>query len=149
LCKSNYSLITEFSHSCIHTYSSSFKKWKNIHARHAESISLLDSYLDVKREETARKVFHKWLNAARGARHLKAVLEEKEQEMRLAQLAVAWDQWRGRFKDTRLQPIVSAFSSCKTFIACTDSFLRNVRLCFRPNVTWSSDPSASGYPGQT
>lgn len=85
--------------------SSAFKKWKNICARHAEDFSLMESYQDVKREETIRRTFHKWLAAARASRHRRKVLQEKEAEIKRASLAAAWDKWRERFKDERLRPI--------------------------------------------
>ncbi|TFK54938.1 hypothetical protein OE88DRAFT_1653513 [Heliocybe sulcata] len=84
---------------------SAFAKWKNIQARHAEEFSLMESYRDVKREETIRRTFHKWLSASRASRHRRQVLQEKEAEIKLAALAFAWDKWRDKFKDERLRPI--------------------------------------------
>ncbi|KZT26251.1 hypothetical protein NEOLEDRAFT_1155765 [Neolentinus lepideus HHB14362 ss-1] len=84
---------------------SAFAKWKNIRARHVEDLSLMESYQDVKREETIRRTFHKWLSVARATRHRRKVLQEKEAEIKLASLASAWDKWRDRFKDEKLRPI--------------------------------------------
>jgi protein SFI1 len=54
-----------------------------------------------------RKMFYRWLNAARTARRRRLTLQLKEEEMKQTRLAIAWDQWRERFQDIRLQPVVS------------------------------------------
>ncbi|KAJ6596838.1 hypothetical protein DFH09DRAFT_1272396 [Mycena vulgaris] len=91
-----------------------FKKWKSIRGRHAEEISLMESYQFVKREgafflwllfENIRKIFHRWLSAARTNRHRRLTLERKEAEIKFGLISVAWDKWRDRFKHKRLQPI--------------------------------------------
>jgi protein SFI1 len=106
-----------------------FQKWKRVCIRHVEELSLMESYQDVKREGTSRRIalllliyisitvaenirrmFHRWLSAARAARHRRVTLHEKENEMKLSVIAVAWDQWRGRFNDEKLRPIVCPFS---------------------------------------
>ncbi|KAH9951317.1 Sfi1 spindle body protein-domain-containing protein [Amylocystis lapponica] len=88
---------------------SAFKKWKTLCIRHMEGLSLMESFLDVKREENVRRVFYRWLNAARKARHQRLYLQQKEEEMQLTVIAAAWDKWRERFQDLRLQPIADDF----------------------------------------
>jgi hypothetical protein len=85
----------------------------------------MESYLDVKREgrctvmcpsyfpsliyffvETIRRMFYNWLNKARSARQLRNTLQEREDEIRIAKISVAWEKWRDRFKDEKLRPIV-------------------------------------------
>ncbi|KAI0934407.1 hypothetical protein AcV5_006256 [Taiwanofungus camphoratus] len=86
-----------------------FKKWKTLCIRHVEELSLMESYQDVKREENMRRMFYRWLTAARQARHRRLYLQEKEEEMKLTVVAGAWDKWRERFQDIRLQPIADDF----------------------------------------
>lgn len=84
----------------------------------------MQSYQDVKREgdnavitpnmsvlltntsENIRKLFYRWLSAARSSRHRSLVLQKKEDEMKFTAVAIAWDRWRERFKDERLRPLV-------------------------------------------
>ena len=63
-------------------------------------------YQAVKREESTRRMFYKWLNAARAARHRRQTLQEAEDDMSRWRLEVAWDTWRGRFKTEKLLPLV-------------------------------------------
>ncbi|KAJ7470710.1 Sfi1 spindle body protein-domain-containing protein [Mycena latifolia] len=99
-----------------------FKKWKGIRGRHVEEVSLMESYQFVKREENIRKIFHRWLSAARTIRHRRLTLERKEAEIKFGLISVAWDKWRDRFKHQRLQPIEYDFilqshrnSLCRAF----------------------------------
>lgn len=55
-----------------------------------------------------RRMFYKWLAAARKLRHKRVTLQERETEMRRIQLEAAWDKWRGRFQAERLVPLVGA-----------------------------------------
>ncbi|KII88582.1 hypothetical protein PLICRDRAFT_698940 [Plicaturopsis crispa FD-325 SS-3] len=84
---------------------SAFKKWQGVCKRHYEEFSLMESYQDVKREENIRRMFHRWLTAARSARHRRLTLQRKEDELRLSLIAVTWDKWRDRFNDEKLRPI--------------------------------------------
>ncbi|EGO20886.1 hypothetical protein SERLADRAFT_452027 [Serpula lacrymans var. lacrymans S7.9] len=84
---------------------SAFKKWKTVCLRHVEELSLMESYQDVKREENIRRMFNRWLNASRSSRYRRQTLQQKEDDMKRAAIAVSWDKWRGRFKDERLRPI--------------------------------------------
>ncbi|OSD01620.1 hypothetical protein PYCCODRAFT_1445611 [Trametes coccinea BRFM310] len=89
--------------------SRAFKKWKALCKRHVDELSLMESYQDVKREENMRKMFYRWLAAARKARRRRLYLQEKEDEFKLTIVAAAWDKWRERFQDIRLQPMADAF----------------------------------------
>ncbi|KAI0341741.1 hypothetical protein BDW22DRAFT_1485199 [Trametopsis cervina] len=86
-----------------------FKKWKNICIRHVEELSLMESYQDVKREENMRRMFNRWLTATRKSRHRRLLLQEKEDELKLAIVAGAWDRWREQYLDTRLRPMADTF----------------------------------------
>lgn len=56
-----------------------------------------------------RRMFYRWLNAARTARHRRLLLQQKEEELKLTVVAGAWDKWRERYLDIRLQPVADAF----------------------------------------
>jgi hypothetical protein len=62
--------------------------------------------------ENMRRMFYKWLTAARKVRHKRVTLQERETEMRRIQLEAAWDKWRGRFQAERLLPLVGATITC-------------------------------------
>ena len=53
-----------------------------------------------------RKMFYRWLAAAKKARHKRLQLQAREEEFKLTVVAGAWDKWRERFLDIRLQPLV-------------------------------------------
>ncbi len=59
-----------------------------------------------------RRLFYRWLSAARQSRHKRLLLQQGEEVMKLAVLASAWDKWKERFQDARLQPLVSATLLC-------------------------------------
>ncbi|RPD79963.1 hypothetical protein L226DRAFT_550172 [Lentinus tigrinus ALCF2SS1-7] len=86
-----------------------FKKWKAACKRHVDELSLMESYQDIKREENMRKMFYRWLAAAKKARHKRLQLQAREEEFKLTVVAGAWDKWRERFLDIRLQPLADAF----------------------------------------
>ena len=129
----------------------------------------MESYQDVKREgkdpsravdcynkliihplsETIRRMFYNWLNKARSVRHLRVTLQEREEEVRIAKIAVAWDKWRDRFKDERLRTVVSFFvhyklPGCHAYAMC-----RNTRSCSKLKETCSSDLLGSGTRRRT
>ncbi|KAG2157290.1 hypothetical protein DEU56DRAFT_763901 [Suillus clintonianus] len=83
-----------------------FKKWKNICLRHVEDLSLMESHLDIKRAENVRRMFHRWLTAARARRHKRITLREKELEFDRANVQVAWNRWRERYMNEKLQPLL-------------------------------------------
>ena len=56
--------------------------------------------------ENMRKMFYRWLAAAKKARHKRLQLQAREEEFKLTVVAGAWDKWRERFLDIRLQPLV-------------------------------------------
>ena len=90
----------------------------------------MESYQDVKREgkatlvlvkrlcisqfllENMRRMFYKWLAAARRVRHKRVILQEREDEMQKIRLESAWDKWRGRFQEEKLLPLVSVILPC-------------------------------------
>ncbi|KAJ8078611.1 hypothetical protein PM082_012894 [Marasmius tenuissimus] len=82
-----------------------FNHWRNIYTRHNEELRLMQSYQDIKREEMFRRIFYQWLSATRTRRHRRLALQEKEEERRLATLSVAWEKWRERYMEARLQPL--------------------------------------------
>ncbi|KAF9457172.1 hypothetical protein BDZ94DRAFT_1273913 [Collybia nuda] len=81
------------------------KKWKCASARHAEELSLMESYQLVKREENIRRIFYRWSSLARTHRHRRITLQKKEDEIKLSLIMLAWDRWRDRFSDDKLRPI--------------------------------------------
>ncbi|TFY83893.1 hypothetical protein EWM64_g113 [Hericium alpestre] len=106
---------------------SAFNKWKGVCIRHVEELSLMESYQDVKREESMRRMFNKWLAAARTARNRRITLAQKEAEMKRYRLTAAWDKFRGRFRDEQLRPLERTFQ------------LQNQNaIMFRAFVTWHS-----------
>ena len=62
--------------------------------------------------ENMRRMFYKWLAAARKVRHKRVVLQEREIEMQKIQLENAWDKWRGRFQEEKLIPLVGVYPLC-------------------------------------
>ena len=61
--------------------------------------------------ENMRKMFTKWLGAARTARRRRVTLQQCEEEMKHARLLIVWDKWRERYQDIQLQPLVGGFSN--------------------------------------
>ncbi|KAH9027675.1 hypothetical protein EDB84DRAFT_1589036 [Lactarius hengduanensis] len=88
---------------------SAFCKWKKVCIRHVEELGLMESYQDVKREENMRRMFYRWLTAARKVRNRRAILQERESEMQRIQLEAVWDKWRGRFQAEKLLPLERTF----------------------------------------
>ncbi|KAH7889441.1 hypothetical protein F5I97DRAFT_530889 [Phlebopus sp. FC_14] len=82
-----------------------FKKWKSICLRHVEDLSLMESHLDIKRAENMRRMFHKWLTAARARRHKRITLQKKELEFDRASVQVAWERWKEKYMDEKLRPL--------------------------------------------
>ena len=56
-----------------------------------------------------RRMFYRWLNATRKARHRRLLLQQKEEKLKFAVVAGAWDRWRERYLDIRLQPTADIF----------------------------------------
>ncbi|KAG6332366.1 hypothetical protein ID866_6722 [Astraeus odoratus] len=86
-------------------FSFAFNKWKNVCLRHVEDLSLMESHLDIKRAETMRRTFNRWLAAARVRRQKRMLLREKELEFDRQALLVAWDKWREKYINEKLRPI--------------------------------------------
>ncbi|KAL4067873.1 Sfi1 spindle body protein-domain-containing protein [Scleroderma citrinum] len=84
-----------------------FNKWKNVCLRHVEDLSLMESHLDIKRAETMRRIFHRWLTAARARHQRRVVLHEKELQFDLAVVQIAWEKWRAIYINEKLRPIAS------------------------------------------
>ncbi|KAH8117554.1 Sfi1 spindle body protein-domain-containing protein [Phellopilus nigrolimitatus] len=82
-----------------------YDRWKAVFKRHADDIRLMQSYQYVKREEIMRRMFSRWLSAAKTIRHRRLLLQEREEDMKLATVEKAWDQWRERFQAERLRPL--------------------------------------------
>ena len=56
-----------------------------------------------------RKMFTKWLGAARSARRRRVTLQQCEEEMKRTRLLILWDKWRERYQDIQLRPLVRHF----------------------------------------
>jgi hypothetical protein len=57
--------------------------------------------------ENIRRMFYRWLSAARSARHRRMTLQRKEDKMKAACVAITWDRWRERFVEEKLRLIVN------------------------------------------
>jgi hypothetical protein len=55
--------------------------------------------------DTLRRMFVKWLAAARKSKSRRMRLAEREDELRLEILAAAWEAWRDRFCENRLRDL--------------------------------------------
>lgn len=84
-----------------------FMKWKNVCLRHVEDLSLMESHLDIKRAETIRRIFHRWLALARARHQRRTILREKELAFIRASLQITWDRWREKFIKEKLRPIAN------------------------------------------
>ena len=87
-------------------------------------------------------MFHRWLVAAKKARHKRLQLQAQEEEFKLTVIAGAWDKWRERFLDIRLQPLVGPSVSLSLLDTHTtyqaDAFIKQKEcdLLCRAFVTW-------------
>lgn len=107
------------------------------------SLDLINSCVD--HAENIRRMFHRWLSAARSARHRRMILQQKEDEMKAACVAVAWDRWRERFVNEKLRPIVSLttiIDFCTIFN--TNYLTRNTMSYSKPKGTHFSLPLEYG-----
>jgi protein SFI1 len=57
--------------------------------------------------DTLRRMFIKWLTAARKSRTRRTRLAEREDEVRLKTLSTAWEAWRDHFREIRLRDLAS------------------------------------------
>ena len=69
--------------------------------------------------DNMRKFFIRWLTAARKARHRRLQLQEREEEFKLMTNAAAFDKWRERYMDIRLQPLVRLTASNDCVVVTT------------------------------
>jgi len=85
----------------------------------------MESHLDIKRAgatfllsrnqifsnslETMRRVFHRWLAAARSRHQRRVLLRDKELRFDRAAVQVAWDKWREKYIREKLRPIVGFY----------------------------------------
>lgn len=67
--------------------------------------------------ENMRRMFYRWLTAARKARHRRRLLQEKEREMQVAKMAEFYDRWKEKYLDIRLQPLVSLSEFLRQVVA--------------------------------
>lgn len=86
----------------------------------------MESHLDIKRAgaifllsrdhlfsnplETMRRIFHRWLSAARSRHQRRTLLREKELRFDRVAVQVAWDKWRDKYIHEKLRPIVGFHS---------------------------------------
>ena len=102
-----------------------FQKWKACRRRHVEQTSLLENHLLLKREgwkfsgvcknnhwpffsreDILRRAFHRWLAAKRAREHRRETYQRKEALLRRTIIITAWERWRERFMEEKLQPLV-------------------------------------------
>lgn len=57
--------------------------------------------------DTLRRLFIKWLTAARKSKTRRTRLAEREDELRLDILAAVWEAWRDRFRENQLRDLAS------------------------------------------
>jgi protein SFI1 len=62
-------------------------------------------------------MFYRWLTATRKSRHRRLLLQQREDELKLATVAGVWDKWRERYLDIRLQPMVCFYFRLVTTIS--------------------------------
>ena len=56
--------------------------------------------------DTLRRVFHRWLAAKRALEHRRQTYQRKEALLRRTIIISAWERWRERFMEEKLQPLV-------------------------------------------
>ncbi|KAI5122945.1 hypothetical protein M0805_006826 [Coniferiporia weirii] len=94
----------------LNTISLCYDKWKAIFKRHGDDLGLMQSYQLVRQEEIMRRMFARWLSVAKAIRHRRLLLQEREEDMKLAIVEKTWDQWRERFRAERLRPMEYSFN---------------------------------------
>ena len=53
-----------------------------------------------------RRTFHRWLAAKRAREHRRQTYQRKEALLRRTLIITAWERWRERFMEEKLQPLV-------------------------------------------
>jgi len=66
---------------------------------------LLENHLLLKREDILRRAFHRWLAAKRAREHRRQTYQRKEALLRRTIIITAWERWRERFMEEKLQPL--------------------------------------------
>ena len=69
-------------------------------------LSFFNLFIDLSDKEILRRMFSRWLTATKKIRYRRAMLQEREEEMKLALTERAWDRWRERSQEERLRPLV-------------------------------------------
>jgi protein SFI1 len=95
-----------------------------------------------------RKMFTKWLGAARAVRHRRVTLQQCEEEMKRTRLLILWDKWRERYQDIQLRPLVRPFRATWTplvDISQAESFVlqKQTNLVFYAFGIWHSKTRVS------
>ena len=57
-------------------------------------------------EGILRQTFHRWLAAKRAREHRRQTHQRKEALLRRTIIITAWERWRERFMEEKLQPLV-------------------------------------------
>jgi HD superfamily phosphohydrolase len=58
------------------------------------------------REDTLRRTFYRWLAAKRALEHRRQTYQRKEALVRRTIIITAWERWREKFMEEKLQPLV-------------------------------------------
>ncbi|PWN89091.1 hypothetical protein FA10DRAFT_267695 [Acaromyces ingoldii] len=82
--------------------------WVRRCQRHEDRSKLCKSFVDVKREESARRIFHHWLASMRMERVRREKVDAFQKRQALAKMRAAWDAWYDRLVETSLRPIENA-----------------------------------------
>lgn len=88
--------------------SKAFARWRSLTARHAEDLSLVDSFVEVQDEQLGKRYFRRWLVRTRKEKALKQLLEEKLEEDKRNLLAGCYERWTDRFHENQLLAEVCA-----------------------------------------
>jgi protein SFI1 len=79
-----------------------FSRWRAITVRHAEDLSLVDSFVEVQDEQLSKRYFRRWLTKARRDRALRALLKQKLQDDEQALIVGCFDRWTDRLRENQL-----------------------------------------------
>ena len=71
---------------------------------YVKTITDLDLFFS--REGILRRTFHRWLAAKRALEHRRQTHQRKEALLRRTIIITAWERWRERFMEEKLQPLV-------------------------------------------
>lgn len=82
-----------------------FARWRRASKRKADLVALMESFIDVKREESARRAFTTWSFKARKALDLRKRLESFEAQRREVLLAETFAAWHDLKRERQLQEV--------------------------------------------